>query len=88
VAEYADPQTLERLVRIETKLDYMTDTFRSLEKRLDSQDVKIETVEKSIPDQDHETRIRKIERAMWIVAGLAAAGGGTAGGLVSQIFGA
>lgn len=76
----SDPQTIERLVRIETKLDYMSDTFKS-------QDARIISLETRIPDADHETRIRKLERALWMVAGAAAAGGGTAGALISQILG-
>lgn len=79
--EYSDPQTLERLVRIETKIDYMGDIFKS-------QEARITAVENRIPDPDHEARLRKLERAMWMVAGVAAAGGGTAGGLISQLFGA
>lgn len=78
--DYRDPQTLERLVRIETKIDYMGDMIKG-------QDSRINSVESRVPDPDHEARIRKIERAMWIVAGLAAAGGGTAGGFISQILG-
>jgi hypothetical protein len=37
---------------------------------------------------DHETRIRKLERALWIATGAAAAGGGTLGAIASQLMGA
>jgi hypothetical protein len=37
---------------------------------------------------DHETRIRKLERALWTAAGFAAAGGGAVGALVSNLMGA
>ncbi|SDT69409.1 hypothetical protein [Jiangella sp. DSM 45060] len=36
---------------------------------------------------DHETRIRKLERALWIAAGLAAAGGSAIGSYVGGVFG-
>lgn len=35
--------------------------------------------------EDHEVRLRSLERAKWIVAGLAAAGGGTLGSIFSNI---
>jgi hypothetical protein len=36
---------------------------------------------------DHETRLRRLERAVWIAAGAAAAGGGVIGSLAQQIMG-
>ncbi|MCE7008726.1 hypothetical protein LWC34_38835 [Kibdelosporangium philippinense] len=36
---------------------------------------------------DHETRIRKLERALWIAAGFAATAGGGVGAVISQIMG-
>ncbi|GAB3812061.1 hypothetical protein [Kribbella italica] len=36
--------------------------------------------------QDHETRIRRLERSMWLIAGAAAAGGGIAGQLVAPLL--
>lgn len=35
---------------------------------------------------DHETRIRRLERIIWIAMGAAAAGGGAFGGLVSSML--
>jgi hypothetical protein len=35
---------------------------------------------------DHETRIRKLERAVWLATGFAAAGGGLVGQLVAQFM--
>lgn len=35
---------------------------------------------------DHETRIRRLERAVWIAAGAAMAGGGVLGAIASQIL--
>lgn len=36
---------------------------------------------------DHEARIRRLERAVWVAAGAAAAGGGVIGSLAQQIMG-
>jgi hypothetical protein len=55
---------IERLVRIETKLDQSNRTH-----------------------DDHETRIRKLERALWLVAGAGLVGGGVAGQVVPHLFG-
>lgn len=77
---YSDPQTLERLVRIETKMDFVVDSFKS-------QETRITALENRVPDPDHESRIRKIEKTLWTIAGAAAVAGGTAGGLISQILG-
>jgi len=37
---------------------------------------------------DHEARIRRLERALWTAAGAATAAGGTVGAIVSQLMGA
>ena len=37
---------------------------------------------------DHEARIRRLERAVWLAAGAAAAAGGTLGSLATHILGA
>lgn len=55
----SDREVLDRLVRIETKLDNV---------------IYLGT--------DHETRIRKLERALWLATGAAAAAGGTVGAFV------
>lgn len=36
---------------------------------------------------DHEIRIRRLERSMWLIAGAAAAGGGLVGQLLSPLIG-
>jgi hypothetical protein len=54
---------VERLVRIETKLDVSNRTH-----------------------DDHEARIRKLERSLWIAMGFAAALGGVAGQLAGFLF--
>lgn len=35
---------------------------------------------------DHETRIRRLERIIWLAMGFAAAGGGVFGGFVTSIL--
>lgn len=36
---------------------------------------------------DHETRLRRVERALWTATGLATAAGGSLGAIVSQLLG-
>lgn len=59
----AEREVLDRLTRIETKLDVANG-------RVD----------------DHETRLRKLERAVWLAAGFATAGGGVLGTLAQRLF--
>lgn len=35
--------------------------------------------------EDHELRLRSLERTKWLIAGLAAAGGGTIGSFLSNL---
>jgi hypothetical protein len=42
---------------------------------------------KPAPDPTHEQRIAKLEKAWWMVAGAALVVGGSAGGIVSAIWG-
>lgn len=60
-----DNLDIERLVRIETKLDIVL-----------------------AQHTDHEVRLRALERAKWIAAGIAAAGGGAVGTVVTRLMGA
>lgn len=60
----ADQEVLERLTRIEVKLD--TAIARG---------------------DDHETRIRRLERVVWVAAGAAATGGGVLGAIIRQAVG-
>jgi len=59
-----EPLIIERLARIETKLD--------------------NAISRS---DDHETRIRRLERALWLVTGAAAVGGGALGSIISKLVG-
>lgn len=55
--------------------------------------VRVETkldllVQQLMPLQvDHETRLRKLERAVYLAAGAGIAGGGAAGALFTQVLG-
>jgi uncharacterized protein YaaN involved in tellurite resistance len=74
---------IDRLARMETKIDNMAS-------RLDKNEDRLTDIEKAItsPNVDHENRIRKLEKIVWIAMGFAAAGGGAVGGLVSTWIGA
>jgi hypothetical protein len=65
----------ERLIRIEAKLDAWNLTATAHETRSDQ------------IHQDHESRIRKLERSVWLMAGAAAAVGGGAGALLAPVIG-
>lgn len=58
------PSLVERMIRIEVKLD----TYNS-------------------NHSDHETRLRKVERNMYLMAGVALIGGGGIGSIVTQLLG-
>lgn len=75
-----ESQVIERLVRMETKIDYMT-------QRIDSHESRITLLEKEPPNADHEDRLRKLERYFWIAFGAAATSGGAAGAALTQILG-
>lgn len=70
----------ERMVRVETKLDAATT-------RIDSHELRLTSLEKNVPDPDHETRLRQLERAIWIASGTALAGGGVLGTVLSSVTG-
>lgn len=74
---------LERLIRIETKLDESRGSETDHEAR-------IRTLEQdNTPGghHDHETRIRRLERSLWLMAGAAAAGGGIVGSIIGPLIG-
>lgn len=71
----APEATGERLARMETKLDALLTQFSGHETR----------VQTSVTD--HETRIRRLERALWIAAGAGLLGGGGLGAVAAQLMG-
>lgn len=66
-----ETQTVERLAVIETKLDHITEKLT-------------DTLGKMT---DHESRIRKLEKAVWVAAGAGVAGGGVLGALFQSLAG-
>ena len=74
-APLPDPSVGERLVRIETKLDSFLATHAENASRQTAQ------------HDDHETRIRKLERALWTVGTATAAGGGGIAAFLTKLLG-
>jgi hypothetical protein len=72
----------ERLVRMETKIDFLSERLAHNEGRLSNLERFVAT-----PNVDHEARIRKLEKIVWVAMGFAAAGGGLIGGFVSSWLG-
>ena len=66
------------LTRIETKLDTALSD-------LEDHEIRIRNVE-SNNHIDHESRLRKLERALWLSAGAAAAAGGGIGASLSAVL--
>jgi hypothetical protein len=78
-----DPSALfERLIRIETKLDVSNANAADHEGRLRA----LELTTPTGGHQDHEIRIRRVERSVWLIAGAAAAGGGIVGQLIAPLL--
>jgi len=73
---------IERLIRIETKVDIAINTQQDHGDRIRA----LEIDNTPGGHADHETRIRRLERSMWLIAGAAAAGGGAAGQLVASLL--
>lgn len=71
-----DREVLDRLVRIETKIDLSIS-------RVDDHETRLRRLEK-VRGDDHETRLRRLERVLWVAAGAAAAGGGIVGSIIRQ----
>ena len=72
----------ERLVRMETKIDFLSERLAHNESLLSNVERVVST-----PNADHEARIRKLEKIVWVAMGFAAAGGGLIGGFVSSWLG-
>lgn len=74
---------LERLIRIEAKLDESRGSESDHEARIRA----LELDNTPGGHQDHETRIRRLERSVYIIAGAAAAGGGLVGSIIGPLIG-
>lgn len=73
-------QVLERLVRMETKIDYLSERLGKNEGRL----ADLEKVA-GHPHPDHETRIRALEQFRWRLVGIAMGFGAASGGIAAAI---
>lgn len=72
---------VERLIRIDTKLDVALAQQADHEGRIRA----LEQDNSPGGHMDHEGRIRRIEKSMWLAAGTAAAGGGVLGQLLAAL---
>ncbi|MDX3006746.1 hypothetical protein PWY87_34080 [Kribbella solani] len=89
------PSLIERMIRIEAKLDTHNQTgadhegrIRLLESAAAQQasiDARLQTGVQTFAD--HETRLRSLERRMWITAGVALLGGLIAGTVIGPLLG-
>lgn len=81
-----DGAMLERLVRVETKLDMALD---GQGRAIDDAKGDLSDAEKRLDRRltEHDTRIRRIERAVWIAAGIAAAVGSAIGSTLGGVLG-
>lgn len=77
------PLLVERMIRIETKLDVFNNSYQDHENRIRA----LEQDNTPGGHMDHESRIRRLERSVWLAAGAAAAGGGVVGQLVAPLIG-
>lgn len=78
-----DPSpVIERLIRIETKVDVGNTISADHEARIRA----LETDNTPGGHQDHESRIRRLERSMWLLAGAGTAAGALAGTLGGSII--
>lgn len=81
-----DAGTLERLIRIESKLDDQRHMDADHEARIRALEAERHP-DHELRLADHETRIRRMERSVWIAAGAAAAGGGILGSFLAPLLG-
>jgi hypothetical protein len=77
------PDLIERMIRIETKLDVARENHSDHEMRIRT--LEVDNVQGG--HQDHETRLRRVERSIWLIAGAAAAGGGLVGSVIGPMIG-
>ena len=77
---------LERLIRIETKLDDSRNYDADHETRIRQLESERHPDHESRLN-DHETRLRRVERSVWIAAGVAAGAGGLLGSIVGPLIG-
>lgn len=77
---------LERLIRIEQLVNPLHTQDADHEARLRALEGERHP-DHELRLNDHETRLRRAERSLWIAAGAAAAGGGILGSIVGPLLG-
>lgn len=77
---------LERLIRIEQLVNPLHTQDADHEARLRALEAERHP-DHELRLNDHETRLRRAERSLWIAAGAAAAGGGILGSIVGPLLG-
>lgn len=89
------PGLIERMIRIEAKLDTYNQNHADHEGRirlLEERSGKLDAIEGRLQSgvttfADHESRLRGLERRMWVAAGVAMIGGIIAGAVVGPALG-
>lgn len=89
------PTLIERMIRIEAKLDTYNGNHADHETRIrvvEANQANMELIRTQLANgvttfADHETRLRGLERRMWITAGVALLGGGFVGAVVGPLLG-
>lgn len=89
------PGLIERMIRIEAKLDTYNNNHADHETRvrvLEERSAKLDIIEGRLQSgvttfADHEARLRGLERRMWLTAGVALLGGGFVGAVLGPLLG-
>lgn len=89
------PTLIERMIRIEAKLDTYNSNHADHEMRIrvvEANASNLELIRTQLANgvttfADHETRLRGLERRMWITAGVALLGGGFVGAVLGPLLG-
>ena len=89
------PGLIERMIRIETKLDVIGQNHTDHEGRLrllEASSAAVANIEGRLQSgvttfNDHESRLRSLERRMWVTAGVALLGGSVVGAVLGPILG-
>lgn len=58
-----------------------------VEHRIGEAEKDLITIQAAAQNSDHETRIRALERARWLIGGFAAGGGGAVAAIVTKLLG-
>lgn len=81
-----DPGVHVTTAQIYSKLLEMELELKGLPAKVEDHEARIRILEGRPVSADHELRIRSLEKSRWLAAGFAAAIGGSAGGVLSQLL--